>query len=133
MNQLYLILKLIKIKIKLMIKNDENKRGIGSDDNNNSNEFSSTAPTSLQKKFRKDAKGNLILKKKFPIKKTKHHAYLIDVINPKENIANIIDIESYKKYNLEGDEEIEEENEKENEEKLEESKAVVTQGCCIIF
>ena len=42
-----------------MIKNDENKRGIGSDINNNSNELNSTAPSS--KKFRKDAKGNLIL------------------------------------------------------------------------
>ena len=47
-----------------MIKNEDNKKGIGSDDiNNNSNDFSS-APTSLQKKNRKDAKGNLILKKK---------------------------------------------------------------------
>ena len=116
-----------------MLKNEDNKKNLGSDDNNNSNEFSSTAPTSLQKKFRKDAKGNLILKKKFPIKKTKHHAYLIDVINPQQNIANIIEIESYKKYNLEGDEEIEEEYEKENEEKLEESNVVTTQGCCIIF
>ena len=113
-----------------MIKNDDNKKGIGTDDNNNSNELSSTAPSSLQKKFRKDAKGNLILKKKFPINKTKHHAYLIDTINPEKNIANIIDIESYKKYNLE--EEIEEE-EKESEEKLEESNTVTSQGCCIIF
>jgi hypothetical protein len=117
-----------------MLKNDENKKCINSDDyNNNSNEFSSTSPTSLQKKFRKDAKGNLILKKKFPIKKTKHHAYLIDAINPKQNIANIIDIESYKKYNLEDGEEIEEEYEKENEEKLEGSKVVISQGCCMIF
>ena len=118
-----------------MIKNDENKKGLGripSDEyNSNSNEFSS-APTSLQKKFRKDGKGNLILKKKFPIKKTKHHAYLIDVINPEKNVADIIDVESYKKYNLDEDEEIEEEN-KENEEKLEESKTVIIQGCCIIF
>ena len=113
-----------------MIKNEDNKKGIGTDDYNNSNEFSSTAPASLQKKFRKDAKGNLILKKKFPINKTKHHAYLIDEINPEKNIANIIDVESYKKYNLE--EEIEEED-KESEEKLEESKTVTSQGCCIIF
>ena len=113
-----------------MIKNEDNKKGIGTDDNNNSNEISSTEPTSLQKKFRKDAKGNIILKKKLPIKKTKHHAYLIDEINPEKNVANIIDIESYKKYNLE--EEIEEE-EKESEEKLEESKTVTSQGCCIIF
>ena len=116
-----------------MIKNDDNKKEIGripSDDHNsNSNEFSS-APTSLQKKFRKDAKGNLILKKKFPIKKTKHHAYLIDIINPEKNIATIIGVESYKKYNVE--EEIEEE-EKESEEKLEESRTVTSQGCCLIF
>jgi hypothetical protein len=118
-----------------MSKNeDNNKKGIGSDDyNNNSNEFS-TAGTSLQKKLRKDAKGNLILKKKFPIKKTKHHAYLIDTINPNKQLVDIIDIESYKKYNLEVDDEVEEENEKENnEEKLEESKVVVSQGCCNIF
>ena len=116
-----------------MIKNDDNKKEIGripSDEHNsNSNEFSS-AQTSLQKKFRKDAKGNLILKKKIPIKKTKHHAYFADVINPGKNLAIIIDVESYKKYNLE--EEIEEED-KESEEKLEESKTVTSQGCCIIF
>ena len=118
-----------------MIKNEENKKVTGSDINNNSNELtSSTRPTSFQKmKFRKDAKGNLILKKKIQIKKSKHHAYFIDAINPKKPLVVTIDIESYKKYNLEGDEEIEEENENENEEKLEESKAVVTQGCCIIF
>ena len=116
-----------------MIKNEDNKKGIGTDDyNNNSNEFSSTAQNSLQKKLRKDAKGNLILKKKFPIKKTKHHAYLIDSISPEKKVADIIDIESYKKYNLEFDEVIEENNENENEEKLEESK-VISQRCCIIF
>ena len=80
-----------------MIKNEENKKGNVASDYNNSNEFSSTSPTSLQKKFRKDAKGNLILKKKFPIKKTKHHAYLVDSISPDKQVANIIDIESYKK------------------------------------
>ena len=44
----------------------------GSDINNNSNNdlSVSTRPTSFQKKFRKDAKGNLILKKKMQIKKT---------------------------------------------------------------
>ena len=117
-----------------MIKNEENKKVIGSDIyNNTSNEFSSTAPTSLQKKLRKDAKGNLILKKKFSIKKTKHHAFLIDEINPKKEVATIIDIESYKKYNVEGEDEVEEVVENEHEEKLEESKVVVSQGCCIIF
>lgn len=116
-----------------MIKNEDNKKIVGSDYNNNSNEISSTAPASLQKKFRKDAKGNLILKKKFPIKKTKHHAYLVDSVSPDKKLANVVDIESYKKYNLDGDEEIEEDYEKEKEEKLEESKVVTTQGCCIAF
>ena len=114
-----------------MIKNEDNKKIVGSDYNNNSNEISSTAPASLQKKFRKDAKGNLILKKKFPIKKTKHHAYLVDSVSPDKKLANVVDIESYKKYNL--DEEIEEDYEKEKEEKLEESNVVTTHGCCIAF
>ena len=112
-----------------MLKNEDNKK-IGSDDYNyNSNAFS-TSLTSLQKKLRKDAKGNLILKKKLPIKKTKHHAYLIDMINPKVNVATIIDVESYKKYNVDRDEDIEEECENE---KLEESKVVTSQGCCNIY
>jgi hypothetical protein len=114
--------------------NDYN-RVTGSDINNNSNNdlSVSTRPTSFQKKFRKDAKGNLILKKKFPIKKTKHHAYLVDSVSPDKKLANVVDIESYKKYNLDGDEEIEEDYEKEKEEKLEESKVVTSQGCCITF
>ena len=48
-------------------------------------------------------------------------------------MATIIDIESYKKYNVEGEDEVEEVVENEHEEKLEESKVVVSQGCCIIF
>ena len=116
-----------------MIKNEENKKRIGTDDyNNNSNEFNSTSPTSLQKKFRKDGKGNLILKKKLPIKKTKHHAHLIDEIYPDKQLVEIIDIESYKQYNLD-DDAIEEKHESENEEILEESKVVTSRGCCIIF
>ena len=119
-----------------MIKNEENNKGIGrigSNDinHNNSNEFRPTSPTSLQKRFRKDAKGNLILKKNSPKKKTKHHAYLVDAINPEKKIVNVQEIESYKKYNLDA-EEIEE-NEKEGEEKLEDSKVITSQGCCKIF
>ena len=103
-----------------MIKNDENKKVTGSDINNNSNELSSsTRPTSFQKvKFRKDAKGNLILKKKMQIKKTKHHIYFIDKINPKKPLVTTIEIESYKKYNLEGEEEVEEEIKKASQTKL---------------
>ena len=113
---------------------EDNKKMLGSDDYKiNSNEFSSTAPNSFPKKHRKDAKGNLILKKIPPIIKTKHHAYLIDSIDQNKNLVDIIDIESYKKYNLIGEEENEEECEKEIEEKLEESKIVVSKGCCNIF
>ena len=120
-----------------MIKNDENKKVTGSDINNNSNELSSsTRPTSFQKvKFRKDAKGNLILKKKMQIKKTKHHIYFIDKLNPKKPLVTTIEIESYKKYNLEGEEEVEEEIKKEEENKqlISESQIVKSNGCCNLF
>jgi len=119
-----------------MIKNEENKKVTGSDIVNNSNEFNaSTRPTTFQKmKFRKDAKGNLILKKKIQIKKTKHHAYFIDTLDPKKSLATIIDIESYKKYNLDNEDEIEEETEptKEEEEKqlISDAKIVKSNRCC---
>ena len=120
-----------------MIKNEENKKVTGSDINNNSNELSSsTRPTSFQKmKFRKDAKGNLILKKKMQIKKTKHHAYFIDKINPEKQLVTTINIESYKKYNIEGEEEVEEELKKEEENKqlISEAQIVKSNGCCKIF
>ena len=119
-----------------MIKNEENKKVTGSDIVNNSNEFNaSTRPTTFQKmKFRKDAKGILILKKKIQIKKTKHHAYFIDALDPKKSLATIIDIESYKKYNLDNEDEIEEETEptKEEEEKqlISDAKIVKSNRCC---
>lgn len=119
-----------------MIKNEENKKVTGSDIVNNSNEFNaSTRPTTFQKmKFRKDAKGILILKKKIQIKKTKHHAYFIDTLDPKKSLATIIDIESYKKYNLDNEDEIEEETEptKEEEEKqlISDAKIVKSNRCC---
>jgi hypothetical protein len=119
-----------------MIKNEENKKVTGSDIVNNSNEFNaSTRPTTFQKmKFRKDAKGILILKKKIQIKKTKHHAYFIDALDPKKSLVTIIDIESYKKYNLDNEDEIEEETEptKEEEEKqlISDAKIVKSNRCC---
>ena len=61
--------------------------------NNNINEPGS--PSSIKKK-RKDRKGNTISKKESPIKKTKHHAYLIDNVISGQNIANVVNIESYK-------------------------------------
>ena len=122
-----------------MIKNDDNKKMIGCDTINNSNDFnSSTRPTSFQKmKFRKDAKGNLILKKKIQIKKSKHHAYFIDKLNPKKDLVTIIDIESYKKYNLDNEDEIEEEIKdltQEEENNLVSDKQIIKSNrCCEIF
>ena len=119
-----------------MIKNEENKKVTASDIVNNSTEFNaSTRPTTFQKmKFRKDAKGILILKKKIQIKKTKHHAYFIDTLDPKKSLVTIIDIESYKKYNLDNEDEIEEETEptKEEEEKqlISDAKIVKSNRCC---
>ena len=116
-----------------MIKNDENKKVTGSDISNELN--SSTRPTSFQKmKYRKDAKGNLILKKKMAIKRTKHHVYFMDDINKKKPLVTTIEIESYKKYNLEGDEEIQEEIVKEEDKQpLGETQVVKSNGCCCIF
>ena len=121
-----------------MIKNDENKKITGSDINNNSNELtSSTLPTSFQKmKFRKDAKGNLILKKKISIKKTKHHIYFIDKINPNQSLVTTIEIESYKKYNLEGDDDFQEEEEIKNEDNnqlISDKQIIKSNKCCNIF
>jgi len=122
-----------------MIKNDDNKKVIGSDTINNSNDFnSSTRPTSFQKmKFRKDAKGNLILKKKIQIKKSKHHAYFIDKLNPKKDLVTIIDIESYKKYNLDNEDEIEEEikdvTQEEENQLVSDKQIVKSNRCCEIF
>ena len=123
-----------------MIKNDENKKVTGSDIINNSNDFnSSTRPTSFQKKkFRKDAKGNLILKKKIQIKKSKHHLYFIDELDPKKSLISTIEIESFKKYNLDNEDEIEEEKDitqEENEKKelISDKQIIKSNRCCVIL
>ena len=113
-----------------MIKNEYDKE-LTTKSNNNINEQGS--PSSYKKKIRKDGKGNIISKKKSPIKKTEHHAYLIDNLIPGQNLANIIDVESYKKYNIDSEEESEEEHQSEPKEKLEDNNIVTTQGCCFIF
>ena len=113
-----------------MIKNEYDKE-ITTNDNINLIEQGS--PSSFKKKIRKDGKGNTISKKQLPVKKTKHHAYLIDNLIPGQNIANIIDVESYKKYNLDSEEENEEEPESQPKEKLEDNNIVTTHGCCFIF
>jgi len=113
-----------------MSKNEYNKGLTNESLNNNSNEAIVTVP-SLKKKIRKDAKGNLIVKKKIPIKKSKFHAYLVDDITQGKNVADIINVESYKRYNLD-DEGIEEE-EAQPPEIIEENAVTNHQSCCLIF
>ena len=110
-----------------MIKNEYNKELTTKSNNNNE-----ICSTSFKNNVRKDGKGNLIIKRDSPIKKTKHHAYLIDNLIPGKDIAHIVEVESYKKYNID-EEEMEDDNEVHPEEKLEDNKVVVSHGCCLIF
>ena len=94
----------------------------------------------VPKKIRKDAKGIPILKKKLQIKKTKYHLYFVDQLDPAKSLEDVVQIESYKKYNLDGEEIEEESNEKEDnkqiavdQEQLQETKTIYTQKCCHIF
>ena len=66
-----------------------------------------------KKNIRKDGKGIPIIKKKLLFKKTKHHAYLKDDLFSGESIVHVIDVPSYKKYNMDSDI-IEEEDENED-------------------
>ena len=65
-----------------------------------------------RKNPRKDGKGVPIIKKKLLIQKSKYHAYLRDDLFAGEKVADIIDVPSYKKYNMDS-EIIEEDNEEE--------------------
>ena len=94
----------------------------------------------VPKKIRKDAKGIPILKKKLQIKKTKYHLYFVDQLDPGKSLEDVVQIESYKKYNLDGEEIEEESNEKEDNKQiavdqgqLQETKTIYTQKCCHIF
>ena len=98
--------------------------------NNNNTSFASET---MSKKVRKDAKGNLILKKEKGKLKSKFHVHLIDNVCPGKQFAHIIDIESYKKYNLEDDDEIEEINAPNKNEEIQEDKTEIKQRCCCIF
>ena len=65
--------------------------------NNNNTSFASE---SVNKKLRRDAKGNLIIKKEKRKLKSKFHVNLIDNVCPGKQLVDVIDIESYKKYIL---------------------------------
>ena len=129
-----------------MLNFEYNKKVTGSDIINNSNDLSvSSRPTTFQKKFRKDAKGNLILKKNNKSKKNKHHIYFSDQINSAKELATIINIESYKKYNLDNvsvdfNENEEEKNANNNNDEKEDKKQLIedtnivsSNGCCCII
>ena len=64
------------------------------------NHNNSSISETKNKKIRKDAKGNLILKKESKNLKSKFHVHLIDNVYPGKQIANIVNVESYKKYNF---------------------------------
>ena len=100
----------------------------------NNNNISSLSDGKV-KKLRKDAKGNLILKKEKKKIKSKFHAHLVDNLYPGKQIANIIEIESFKKYNLESDENNIEEEPKDLEGNniIQEDKNITKQRCCNIF
>ena len=99
---------------------DANYSKIYSGETEETNKKTNNNLINKKKNIRKDGKGIPIVKKKLLIKKSKHHAYLKDDLISGENIAQIIDIPSYKKYNIES-EIIEEEDEDEqiNNNKLE--------------
>ena len=99
--------------------------------NHNNTSFSSETKT---KKVRKDAKGNLIIKKERKKLKSKFRVNLVDDLIPGKEIADIIEIESYKKYNLESDENVEEnQNDKNENKEINEEKTETKQRCCNIF
>lgn len=88
-----------------------------------------------QLKERKDGKGNPIEKKKKQVKKGKYHAYWKDELKSGEELANVVEIESFKKYNRE-DSVVEEEEEEQptKEVKVEEEiKPTKELRCCVIF
>ena len=87
--------------------------------NNNNNNTSISSETKI-KKLRKDAQGNIIQKKEKRKLKSKFHVHLIDNVYPGKQLAHVIDVESYKKYNLENGE-------------IEENKSEIKQRCCSIF
>ena len=70
-----------------------------------------------RKNIRKDGKGIPIIKKKLLMQKSKYHAYLRDDLFAGEKVADIIDVPSYKKYNIDSEiieEDVEEEKNNNN-------------------
>ena len=115
------------------MKKNELDKELTPNSHNNINGSNTKEFSTFKNNIRKDVKGNVISKRNSPVKKTKHHAYLIDNVVPGKDIANIIEIESFKKYNLNEEEEIEDNNEEQKAETFEDNNVVISQGCCFVF
>ena len=115
------------------MKKNELDKELTPNSHNNINGLNTKEFSTFKNNIRKDVKGNVISKRNSPVKKTKHHAYLIDNVVPGKDIANIIEIESFKKYNLNEEEEIEDNNEEQKAETFEDNNVVISQGCCFVF
>ena len=114
--------------------NEQNYIKIYSGDTNKNSNYSLNNNNN-KNLIRKDGKGIPIIKKQVFVKKSKHHAYLKDEIHPGQNVANVIDIPSYKQYNVDSDaiEEEEDEGPINNELAVEVNKEKYNCQCCIII
>ena len=116
------------------VNNDQNYIKIYSRETNKNSNYSLNNNNN-KNLIRKDGKGIPIIKKKVFVKKSYHHAYLKDEIHPGQNLANVIDIPSYKQYNVDSDaiEEEEDEGLINNESAIEVNKEMYRCQCCIII
>ena len=114
-----------------LVNNDQNYAKLLSDETNKKSNYSLN--NNNINNIRKDAKGNPITKKKLFIK-TKHHAYLKDELIPGQSITNVVEIPSYKQYNMDSDI-IEEEDEEQgnNEMAIDVNREVKHCQCCCTF
>ena len=81
-----------------VINNDNYSKIYSEETNKNSNNSLNNNINNI----RKDGKGIPITKKQL-FKKTNHHAYLKDELEPGQSITHIVDIPSYKQYNIDSD------------------------------
>ena len=116
-----------------VINNDNYSKIYSEETNKNSNNSLNNNNTN---NIRKDGKGIPITKKQL-FKKTNHHAYLKDELEPGQSITHIVDIPSYKQYNIDSDiieeEEDDEEEEQNNNIKIEINKEMTNCQCCICY
>ena len=123
-----------------MTKNEINKKEKVINNDNYSKIYSGETKKNSNNSLnniRKDGKGIPITKKQL-FQKTNHHAYLKDELEPGQSIANIVDIPSYKQYNIDSDiieeeEDDEEEQQQNNNINIEINKQMKNCQCCICY